>query len=89
EHTIEPVTLEKIRSLEKIGQRNYLISPTIQNYDFVPTWAEPKIQSLVDSLTKVYEDKNYRENIAYQGRTTAESLTWEKTSINLAHILSI
>jgi glycosyltransferase involved in cell wall biosynthesis len=82
---INELTIEQLTSK---GLRNYLFRPTKDFYFKTPKWAQPDNQSLCECLLKVYEEKDYRESIAYQGLVTASSMTWQKSSSILSYIVS-
>lgn len=86
-YTLGEISAWTIQNLEQYGFRNYLIvNPSL--FKSPPVWANPDMESLKEALGKIYEDKNYRENIAYNARATAESMTWERSAANLACIIN-
>lgn len=83
---LKEVTPFKIMNLEARGYRNYLMTnPSL--FQSPPLWAEP-MPGVQDLLLKIYEDRGYREKIAYNGRATVESLTWDRAALNLAWIVN-
>lgn len=86
--TFEEITDLRVMQLVQQGYRNYLFtSPHL--FKTPPIWAQPSIDSIKKCLWKVYSDKDYRENIAYNARATVESLTWERAALNLAWIVNL
>jgi hypothetical protein len=75
-----------IQALEACGLRNYLITDASAFSGLPPQWAQTRIDWVKECLLKVYEDKSYRDNIAYNARVTAEGMTWRRAAMNLALI---
>lgn len=87
DYSLLDITPLRIMQLEQQGYRNYLITrPDL--FQTRPQWAQPYIESIKKSLIKIYEDKEYRETIAYNARAAAEVLTWERAANNLAYIVN-
>jgi glycosyltransferase involved in cell wall biosynthesis len=85
--TLQDITERKLIELTQHGFRNYLLThPSL--FPRKPQWAEPVIASIESALRTVYEDREYRERIAYNARVTAQSLTWEKSAATLSYIVS-
>lgn len=87
-HTLEDISQFKIADLLSKGFRNYLLPPNNTNFPKKPQWASPDIKHLTQRIKAVYEEKDFREAISYQGMVTAKSLTWEKSAATLSYILS-
>jgi glycosyltransferase involved in cell wall biosynthesis len=84
---LEDITPLRLLQLQQQGYRNYLLAQP-ELFIRQPQWAQPLIESVRDAMIKVYEDKSYRENIAYNARATAEALTWDRAALNLAWIVN-
>jgi glycosyltransferase involved in cell wall biosynthesis len=87
-HTLEDISQFKIADLLSKGFRNYLLPPNTTNFPKKPQWAVPDTKHLVQCLRAVYEEKDYREAIAYQAAVTASALTWERAAATLSYITS-
>lgn len=88
-YNLEQISQFEILKMEEKGYRNYLFSHSSFFDDNIePKWANPNINHLKECLIKIYDDKEYRENIAYQGRATAETLTWELSALKLCYIVN-
>jgi glycosyltransferase involved in cell wall biosynthesis len=86
-YQMEDVTEQRLSDLVQRGYRNYLLAhPSM--FKRTPQWAQPSIDSIKECLLKVYEDKAYRDNIAYNARATAEGMTWQRAALNLACIVN-
>lgn len=84
---LEDISDLRINQLVQQGYRNYLLShPSL--FGRIPRWAHPSIASIKDCLLRVYENRDYRNNIAYNARATAETLTWTRAALNLAWIVN-
>jgi hypothetical protein len=87
-HKLEEISQFKISDLIAKGFRNYLLPPNTTNFPKKPVWAVPEQKHLIACLKAIYEEKDYRESIAYQGFVTAQSMTWEKSAATLSYIAS-
>lgn len=87
-HSLEDISQFKIAELISKGFRNYLLPPNTTNFPKKPQWAVPDQKNLIQCLRAVYEEKDYRKSIAYQGFVTAQSLTWERAAATLSYIVS-
>jgi glycosyltransferase involved in cell wall biosynthesis len=87
-HRLEEISQFKVAELISKGFRNYLLAPNTSNFPKKPQWAVPDAKHLVACLKAIYEEKDYRESIAYQGFVTAQTLTWEKAAATLSYIAS-
>ena len=83
-----PIEEGYINRLVQYGLRNYLITHPSAFSGQCPKWACPETEDIKFCLKRVYEDKDYRENIAYNARATAEGLTWKRAAMNLTWIVN-
>jgi glycosyltransferase involved in cell wall biosynthesis len=88
EYDLEYVTPAKLYELEQIGMRNFLFPPNPENYSNQPYWASFRLQSLKDIFSELYQDKDLRERLSINGVRTGQWFSWERTAINMSHVLS-
>lgn len=84
---LDDITPLKIMQLQQNGYRNYLLTEPSMFLKH-PQWAQPLIDDIKNALIKVYEDEEYRKNIAKNARATAENLSWERAALSLVGIVN-
>lgn len=70
--------------LKGIGCRNFFLE---QGYMKEPVWATTSIESIIQCLLEIRENRETREKLNYYGRLTAENMSWEKSALNLSLLL--
>jgi glycosyltransferase involved in cell wall biosynthesis len=87
DYDLEFLTNESLKALTDIGMRNFFFPVDNINYRQQPYWASPKIESVKEVLIKL-ESSYIRSRLSFLGRSVAETLNWERSSLNLSYVLS-
>lgn len=86
EYDLKYLEQSKLDYLVQIGQKNFLFP--LNCYQNRPYWAEPRKDSIKKCLTDLYESKELREKLIYNGIRCGQTLSWKRTAWNLQFVLN-
>lgn len=86
EFDLEEIKNEKLFELSNLGLRNHLFDPAI--HPKPPVWTIPKSNSVRRCMRNIFEDKDLREKISFQGSNNMKKFSWEESALNLYKLIN-